>query len=154
MRVLVTGAGGFLGSRLVERLLAEEAEVHAVSRSPRETQEGGVRWWQADLAELDSTRALFASVAPDLVFGMAGLATSAPGLELVPPMFRGNLMTTVNLLTAATEAGSPRVLLAQSLTEPETGEPARSPYAVSKWAASGYARMFHSLYGTRPSVCA
>jgi nucleoside-diphosphate-sugar epimerase len=43
----------------------------------------------------------------------------------------------------------PRIVLAGSMEEPALGSPATvpsSPYAAAKWAASGYAQMFHALY--------
>jgi nucleoside-diphosphate-sugar epimerase len=63
----------------------------------------------------------------------------------------GNVVTTVNLLTTATELGVDRIVLVGSLEEPGRGELATvpsSPYAASKWAAGDYARMFHALFGT------
>jgi nucleoside-diphosphate-sugar epimerase len=61
---------------------------------------------------------------------------------------RDNLVTSVNLLTAAAESGGPRVVLAGSMEEPDRDDPApSSPYAAAKAATSGYARLFDSLYG-------
>jgi UDP-glucose 4-epimerase len=65
------------------------------------------------------------------------------------PTMHSLLVSTVNVLTAAADAGNCRLVLAASLTEPEAGDsnatPA-SPYAAAKWASAGYARMFHRLY--------
>ena len=64
-------------------------------------------------------------------------------------MFAGNLASTVNLMTAATGAGRPRIVLAGSMEEPHPHEVrlrASSPYAVSKWACAAYARLFHDLW--------
>jgi nucleoside-diphosphate-sugar epimerase len=47
------------------------------------------------------------------------------------------------------EAGGCRIVLAGSMQEPHTEDPAAvpcSPYAASKWACTGYARMCHGLY--------
>jgi nucleoside-diphosphate-sugar epimerase len=60
------------------------------------------------------------------------------------------LVSTVNLLVAASESGCARVVLAASLTEPRPDRleiTPGSPYAAAKWASSAYARMFHKLYG-------
>jgi nucleoside-diphosphate-sugar epimerase len=67
------------------------------------------------------------------------------------PTFEGNLVSTVNLLTIASEIGCQRIILAGSLEEPEceSGETVPcSPYAAAKGASSSYARMFHALYQT------
>ena len=94
-------------------------------------------------------------VRPDWIFHLASHVTGARDLAVVLPTFHGNLTTTVNLLTAATEVGCQRLVLVGSLEEPELGTaeavPA-SPYAASKWAASGYARFFHANYETPVAV--
>jgi nucleoside-diphosphate-sugar epimerase len=74
--------------------------------------------------------------------------TGGRGIELVQPTLRDNLIAGVNVLTAAQERGCSRVVMAGSMEEPTSDNVVpSSPYAVSKWAASGYARMFHALYG-------
>jgi UDP-glucose 4-epimerase len=110
--------------------------------------EGKVRWWRADLAELSAARNLLAAVRPDTIFHLAGHVAGAPSLDLVVPTFRSNLAGTVNLLALAAEHDCRRIVLAGSSYEPECdkGDVPVSPYAVSKWAASGYARMFHRLH--------
>jgi nucleoside-diphosphate-sugar epimerase len=60
-----------------------------------------------------------------------------------------NLVLGVELLEAATRAGCRRIVYSGSLLEePATGEfpVPPSPYGASRWAASAYARMFHTLF--------
>ena len=62
-RVLVTGAGGFVGTRLVARLAARGTHVTAVSRNPRPTSRDGlVRWVQGDVTEPATYRAALREV--------------------------------------------------------------------------------------------
>jgi nucleoside-diphosphate-sugar epimerase len=148
--VLVTGASGFIGSRLCVRLNELGAKVHGVSRRRRKA---GVvfRWWQADLEDEIVTRRLVESVAPDIMFHLASLVSGKREMEFVLPTLRSNLLSTVNLLISATGNGCSRIVLAGSLEEAEgdigAAAPA-SPYAAAKGAASMYAHMFHRLYGT------
>src|SRR5438132_1811688 len=51
MKLLVTGAGGFIGEHVVNALLSAGVEVHAVSRQPS-AHDGRVRWHTADLMDL------------------------------------------------------------------------------------------------------
>lgn len=146
---LVTGGGGFIGQHLCRRLRAEGHLVHATSRHPRASEEHGLTWHQADMADLATARRLLARLKPDVVFHLAGAVSAKPNLALVLPAFRSLLTSTINVLIAATEAGCQRIVLIGSLTEPLThgyGATPHSPYAAAKWAASGYGRMFFSLY--------
>lgn len=148
-KILVTGASGFIGSHLCPRLCSSGAEVHAISRTERANDESHLRWWQGDLADTDAVRSLLRVIKPDVIFHLASHVVGARDLDLVIPTFRSNLMSTVNLLTAAGEIGCYRIILTGSLEEPELDNPQAipsSPYAVAKWAGSAYARMFYTLY--------
>ncbi len=150
--VLITGARGFLGSHLCGRLIDLGAEVHGVSRErPPDQAVDAVRWWQGDFAEIETAREVLRSVDAELVFHLSGLVTARPDRELVLPTLHSLLVSTVNTLIAADEAGCRRVVLAGSANEPrsDTALPVpSSPYAAAKWAGAGYARMFSHLYRT------
>lgn len=149
--VLVTGATGFIGSHLATRLATLGAEVHAVSRQPGAARDAWT-WHAADLSDPAATSSLVAEVRPHSVFHLAGAVTGARDVELVRTTLAGNLVGAVNLLTAvATEAPETRLVLAGSVEEPTDGT-APSPYAVAKWASTGYARMFHELWGVAVTV--
>jgi nucleoside-diphosphate-sugar epimerase len=62
-RVLVTGAGGFVGSRLVARLVARGTQVTAVSRSTgASSRKGPARWVHGDVTEPDTYRSALRGV--------------------------------------------------------------------------------------------
>ena len=148
--ILVTGASGFIGWHLCHRLTHLGAIVHGVSRTPREG--GGVfRWWQVDLEDEGATRGLLKAVVPDTIFHLASFVSGKREMEYVLPALRSNLLSTVNLLVSATECGTEKVVLTGSLEEAKGDAAAAipvSPYAAAKGAASAYAKMFYSLYGT------
>lgn len=149
--VMVTGASGFLGSHVCQHVSRHGGMVHAVSRSPRENQDNGPFWWQANLEKIEDTRKVCLSIKPDIIFHLSGLVSGAQSRELVLPTFHSLLTSTVNLLTVASEIGCRRIVLAGSLNEPSSDQGETipsSPYAAAKWASSGYGRMFHALYGT------
>jgi len=146
-RVLVTGASGFIGSHLCRRLLTLGAELHAVSRATRLNNEGG-QWWQGDLTDCARLNEIISTVKPELIYHLASRVSGSQDLAMVLPTLHANLVSTVNLMTAAAESSCRRVVLAGSLEEPQENDAIpSSPYAAAKWAASGYARMFHALYG-------
>ena len=148
-RAFVAGASGFIGTHLCRRLLEEGVEVHALSRTRRVHNDEGIQWSQGDLADFPDTSRVMKKIKPDLIFNLAGHPVAARDVHQVQPSLFSNLVGTVSLLTAATEVGCSKVVLTGSLEEPETSESSgvpSSPYAVSKWACSAYARMFHALY--------
>src|SRR5262245_25715529 len=146
---LVTGGAGFIGSHLCARLASAGIEVHSASRrqlSPTSL----FRHWQVDLSDADATLECVASARPDFIFHLASHVKGAPDLEQVLPTFRGNLQSTVNLLTAAARLGCHRFIMTSSFMEPaaeSVGSTPTSPYAAAKWASAGYLRMFRALYG-------
>ncbi|MDF0677224.1 MAG: NAD(P)-dependent oxidoreductase [Nitrospira sp.] len=148
-RVLVTGASGFLGSHLCQRLIQCGTEVHAVSRTLEGLPSENPRWWRVDLEDYAATKNLFESVKPHVVFHLSGQATGGADIRHVLPTLHSQLLSTVHLLTVSSEIGCRRIILTGSLTEPQAGQvdsSPSSPYAASKWASSAFARMFHCLY--------
>jgi len=148
-RALVTGASGFIGGRLCQRLLTDGVEVHAISRRPQE--DGALHWWQRDLSDAAEVERILGRIRPDVVYHLAGYVSGSREIEAVLPSLRDNLVSAVNILVAATGVGC-SVVLAGSQEEPEpTAEvpvPA-SPYAAAKLGVSSFARMLHALHGLR-----
>ena len=148
--VLVTGARGFIANHLCRCLIELGAIVHGTSRQKQPEDGVEVRWIASDMTDADEVRSIVGRVAPRSIFHLAGHVTGSQLLAEVRPTFTTNLVTTLNLLTAAADGGQCRVVLMGSMQEPDyaaSGDVPCSPYAVSKWASTGYARMFHALYG-------
>ena len=137
MRALVTGGGGFVGRHLVAHLTEAGDEVHATDPA-----HGG-----ADITDAAAIAAEVADVAPEVVYHLAGWADVGGSWSHPVDTFRANAEGTLNVLTAAAEAGVQRVLAVSSadvygivtpgelpLTEDSPLRPA-SPYAASKVAA-------------------
>ena len=148
-RLLVTGASGFIGTRLCQRAASLGAIVHAVSRRPSRGVPRDVRWESVDLIDTAATEALIRRVRPDLVAHLASEVSGGRDRDLIVPMLQSNLVATVNVMLAADAAGCRRVVLAGSMEEPDFGQGdalPQSPYAAAKWAAHAYARLFHAVY--------
>jgi UDP-glucose 4-epimerase len=152
-KILVTGATGFIGSHLCRALYTNGAEVHAVSRVQHA--HGGMHWWQANLSDITAIRKLLDTVRPEIIFHLSGHATAAPDLKCALSTFDSHVISTVYLLTAATEMGCNRIVLTASLTEPQSSCPDAipgSPYAAAKLTSGVYGRMFHALYQTPVTI--
>jgi nucleoside-diphosphate-sugar epimerase len=147
-RALVTGASGFIGRALCRRLVADGVVVVGLARSPMSTPLNGVSWLLGDLTQPGTATRAIADSAPDVVFHLAGAVTGSRALESVEPTLATNLLAAVSVLEAVSLARCDRVVLIGSGDEPVATDPPCSPYAAAKWAANGYARMFHDLYAT------
>jgi len=149
-RAMVTGATGFIGLALRQRLLDLGAEVHGVSRR-KPAGKNGIRtqWSIADLAEDEAAHRVLSDIRPDVVFHLASHVSGDRSFAALGSTVRDTLLATVNLLTAACESGRPRVVIAGSMEECLPGDPdpvPGSPYAAAKTAVATYGRMFHALY--------
>ncbi|MBW1762106.1 MAG: NAD(P)-dependent oxidoreductase [Deltaproteobacteria bacterium] len=101
--VLITGASGFIGSRLKDALLASGSDVVAVRRvgSPEQTAGRSVT---ADYADVEGLTAIVAEERPDYVLHVAGVTKG----RTYEDFQRGNVMPTRNLLKAL-QAGHPTI---------------------------------------------
>lgn len=150
VRVLVTGATGFLGAGLCRKLAANGAVVHGASRMIPPGQQDGIHGWPTDLTEFRQVRSLLDDLRPEVIVHLAGHSVGSQDLQQVLPAFYKNAQATVNLLTAAAETGGARVIIAASLEEPEGSDDTPvSPYAASKFVEHVYARLFRQLYELR-----
>lgn len=148
-RIFVTGATGFIGSHLLPRLCESGASVHAISRGEPPETRLPIHWYQGNLADLPTVRTVLRAIEPQMVYHLAGHVAGTRETEAIVPTFQCNLMSTVNVLTASQAVGCRRFILPGSLEEPSSQGAEvvpSSPYAVTKWASSAYARMFHALY--------
>jgi UDP-glucose 4-epimerase len=168
MKCLVTGGAGFIGSNLVDALLARGDEVMVVDNLSTgrrdnldEALEAGAELFELDIRDAAALAALFAERPPQTVFHLAAQIDVRKSLE--DPAFDAavNVGGTANLLEAARTAGSGRVVFVstggaiygegegQQLPLDE-GAPIApmSAYGQSKFAAEGYLALYERLYGT------
>lgn len=148
MKILVTGARGFIGSHLCRHLMSGGHEVHGISREAHPKASGGLRWWQGDVADEKMVSEIVGSIRPQIIFHLAGRVTGSRDPREIRPIFEANLASSVNIMTSALHYGCARVVLAGSSEEPVGDADAVpcSPYAAAKVAATSYARMFRALF--------
>ena len=164
-RVLVTGAGGFIGGHLVASLVAEGARVRAFvrynSRGDRGTLDsldpavvGDVEVVAGELRDVESVSRAVAGV--DVVFHL-GAQIAIPYSYVNPrDFFEVNALGSLNVAQASLAAGVERVIhtstsevygsaRAVPITEDHPLEP-QSPYAASKVAADKLMDSFHRAF--------
>jgi GDP-4-dehydro-6-deoxy-D-mannose reductase len=143
MHLLVTGVGGFVGSRLA-RLLVAHGERVSGTFFEEVPPPSGVTLYEANLLEAAAIAGAVRAAAPDAVIHLAGLSHVGESWNRMAEYFRVNVLGTENLLAAA--AGR-RVVVASSAevygAVPEAEQPIaegrapdpRTPYALTKAAA-------------------
>jgi UDP-glucose 4-epimerase len=165
VRALVTGGAGFIGSNVVDGLLARGDEVIVVddlSTGRRSNLDqalaNGAELVEADIRDAEALRDIFARAQPEVVFHLAAQIDVRRSAE--DPAFdaRVNVEGTINVLQAARAAGARKLVNtstggaiygeAQQIPAPESHPNApEAPYGQSKYAAEGYCELFGRLFG-------
>jgi UDP-glucose 4-epimerase len=165
VRSLVTGGAGFIGSNLVDALVARGDEVTVLddlSTGKRDNLTGaiaaGARLEVADVADADRVSEVFGAAQPELVFHLAAQidvrrSVAAPALDATI-----NVLGTLAVLEAARAAGTRRLVFSSTggglygdadvLPTPED-HPIHplAPYGQGKLAAEGYCGLYTRLHG-------
>jgi dTDP-glucose 4,6-dehydratase len=160
-RVAVTGAAGFIGSHLVERLLDRGADVTAFVRYNSRSENGllatehdRLSIVRGDVRDLETIGGLTADI--DVVFHLAALVGIPYSYIHVGEVVAVNVLGTLNILTAAKEADLERVVIASTsevygnarfvpMDESHPKQP-QSPYAASKVASDAIGTSFHAAF--------
>ena len=159
--VLVTGGAGFIGSHLVELLVASGYRVRVLdnlSYGRREWIHCDAEFLNGDICSLDDCRRAVEGVGG--VFHMAAMSRSAASLDNIEICTTNNIVGTQNVLSAAREAGVGKVVYSGSSTyygSHDVPHVEGMPpdflnfYGLTKYAGEEYCLMFDKLYGV-PSV--
>lgn len=163
-QVLVTGAGGFIGSHLVERLIEDGARVRAMvhynalgSRGwlDRSRAAADAEVVAGDITDAESVAAAVSGC--DVVFHLGALIAIPYSYRAPRSFIRANVEGTMNVLEAARRGGVSRVLHTSTsevygtarqvpITE-EHPLQGQSPYSASKIGADKMAEAYHLSFG-------
>jgi len=162
-RILITGGAGFIGSNLVEKLLAQDNEVVVLDNFATGKMENLVPFVNnknfklivGDIRDMAKCREAVDGV--DFVLHEAALGSVPRSIKDPMTSTAVNILGFVNMLYAAQEAKVKRFVYAASSStygdsqalpkvEDRIGR-ALSPYAITKYVNELYAYNFHELYG-------
>jgi len=161
MRVLITGATGFVGRHLATLLLSRRHEVFGTVLQPEgDGQDDKIRLLSCDMRDAQQVRSAVEDARPDQVYHLAGLSSVRESFEDARAVYETNFFGALHLLDAVRRTNaSARVLLIGSghcygklrprelpATEQQVLAP-NSPYAVSKAAADLLGRHYFESFG-------
>ena len=165
MDCLVTGGAGFIGSNLVDALLARGDRVAVIdnlSTGKRANLERalaqGVSLHDVDVRDHEAVESVFAAASPQLVFHLAAQIDVRHSVEHPADDAQTNILGTIAVLESARKVGARRVVNSSTggglygeadlLPTPED-HPVRplAPYGQGKYAAEGYCELYARLHG-------
>ena len=165
MDCLVTGGAGFIGSNLVDALVARGDRVTVIdnlSSGKRANLEqaiaNGVALREADVRDAGAVAEIFEAARPEVVFHLAAQIDVRYSVEHPAGDADANVLGTIAVLEAAQAVGSRRIVNtstggglygnAHMLPTPED-HPIRplAPYGQGKYAAEGYCEFYTRLHG-------
>lgn len=160
MKVLVTGGAGFIGSHIVDRLLADGHTVSVIddlSSGSRDNLPAEVPLHVVDIVDTKAVADVFAREQPEAVCHQA--AQMSVSRSVREPLFDAqvNCIGLINVLDAAVAIGCRRVVFASSggvlygeATSPAPETTAAnpiSPYGITKWVGERYLAFYASEHG-------
>ncbi len=166
LSAIVTGGAGFIGSHVVDALLADGYAVTVIddlsSGDPARVAEAA-QLRVLDIVDLGALSAVVQEVGPRAVFHLAAQASEVASVEDPGRDCEVNVKGTLNVLEAAHACGAPVVFTstggalygdAAPMPTDEQRIPAPlSPYGASKWAAEAYVNTWSLSSGIPDAVC-
>jgi len=164
MRIIVTGGAGFVGSNLVDELIARGHEVFVIdnlSTGYKKNLNEKADFAKVDIICLECIDGLFKAFEPEYVFHLAALPRIQPSIIDPLSSHNSNVTGTLNVLLCAKKYNVKKVIYAASSSAyGHNKTPYRedmipnplNPYAMQKYMGEMYCRLFEMVYGLK-SVC-
>jgi UDP-glucose 4-epimerase len=165
MECLVTGGAGFIGSNVVDALIARGDHVTIVDNlssgrtsNVEQALRAGAEMRVTDVTDSEALTEVFANAKPEVVFHLAAQIDVRRSVEHPEIDATTNVLGTIRVLEAARTSGARRVVNtstggglygeADLLPTPEDYQiRPLAPYGQSKYAAEGYCELYARLHG-------
>jgi UDP-glucose 4-epimerase len=158
MKYLVTGGAGFIGSNLVDELIARGHQVRVIDNLEtglRANVNPRAEFFELDIRNLEAIKPLFVGV--DGVFHLAALPRVIRSIQDPRGTHEVTVLGTLYVLIASRDACVKRLVYSASasaygdqkvLPVREDAKPAPlNPYGLQKWMGEEYCKLFKNLYG-------
>lgn len=156
-KVLIFGAGGFVGSYLAKEFLEHGYTVFGSDKVRGELLSREVTFYNNELMDGNSVEKLIKDVAPDIVVNLAAISSVGQSWSIPQTTMMVNVIGALNIMEAVRKAEKkPKVLFVGSSEEyvvsdvplSENSElDASNPYGISKVTQERFAKLYREQYG-------
>jgi len=165
MKCLVTGGAGFIGSHIVDRLIASGHSVIVLDNESSEVHDqfyfnNAAKYYKLDIVDYEGTKKLYDGV--DIVFHLAAESRIQPTVLNPIGAVQTNTVGTATVLQCSREAGVKKVIYSSTSSayglrnkaplDETMPDDCLNPYSVSKMAGEKLCRMYTTLYGLKTVI--
>ncbi len=161
-KVLIFGAGGFVGAYLSREFLDHGYTVVGSDRTSEAAMPEGVSYYPADLLKAADVEAVVRAVQPDIIVNLAAISSVGASWSMPQNTMEVNVIGALNLLEAARKAerkpkllfvgSSEEYVITEQAIDEHTEINAGNPYGISKVAQENFAALYRERFGL-PVYC-
>lgn len=158
-RVLIFGAGGFVGSYLCKEFLNNGYKVSGTDKGEGSALPSEVDFYKTDLMQADEVKKLIGQIQPDIIVNLAAISSVGASWNMPQTTMALNVIGALNIMEAARKSEQkPRILFVGSSEEYVISENpldentqlnANNPYGISKVTQEQLAKLYREQYGLK-----
>lgn len=158
-RVLIFGAGGFVGSYLCKEFLNNGYKVSGTDKGEGTALPPEVDFYKTDLMQADEVENLISQSQPDIIINLAAISSVGASWNIPQITMTINVIGALNIMEAARKSErKPKILFVGSSEEYVISESplnestqlnANNPYGISKVTQEQFAKLYREQYGLK-----
>ena len=158
-RVLIFGAGGFVGSYLCKEFLNNGYKVSGTDKGEGSALPSEVDFYRTDLMQADEVEKLIGQIQPDVIVNLAAISSVGASWNMPQTTLAINVIGALNIMEAARKSEQkPKILFVGSSEEYVISENpldentqlnANNPYGISKVTQEQFAKLYREQYGLK-----
>ena len=158
-RVLIFGAGGFVGSYLCKEFLNNGYKVSGTDKGEESALPSEVDFYKTDLMQADEVEKLIGQIQPDIIVNLAAISSVGASWNMPQTTMAINVIGALNIMEAARKSEQkPKILFVGSSEEYVISENpldentqlnANNPYGISKVTQEQFAKLYREQYGLK-----
>ena len=158
-RVLIFGAGGFVGSYLCKEFLNNGYKVSGTDKGEESALPSEVDFYRTDLMQANEVEKLIGQIQPDIIVNLAAISSVGASWNMPQTTMEINVIGALNIMEAARKSEqNPRILFVGSSEEYVISENpldentqlnANNPYGISKVTQEQFAKLYREQYSLK-----